>query len=578
MAQAIRDSFLDLERHRQLLESNIEKLRKSLQHWQTREAEYEGLKEDIAAVGPAPSREKLVSIGCEYDGKLVTPAEVEDILGVKVLRNADQVKNVLDRRIDYVSRNVKALEQQLEAAENKLAQATIISTPEVRNEEGLPLTEIIEELDEEGNVLSGRTETQGRARGQLLEVLEKAGVKGLPKVEDNQPPEGSATDSKVNSEVVKEGEEEEEIHSVSSTLAKKSVRFEEEVKSDAKRQKSWTSNQLEDLNELYKHQEISTKEPPIVPTDESPEDAALRKEMLEYSMSEVGAVVAELDLEEGSDFYDDDDYEDTSSIEDKEDEHGRSTKKVVDEDLRRQMIEIEQRLGARMMQNVGPNPQVQIGDGKTGDVTFPQENIKKALKSAEPSRTKKGVRFAEELDISHTPQPLQAQNPQVKLSSKSPVGDIVERGPPALVPVTTTTPPQNVSRFKSARAAKAPLQASAVIEDGVSSDNGSFSITNGRVLPQNNTPTNSLNGKTIADQIIERQVPITVPPEPDEFDPALLRQEVTNEYHRSRNRMIQKQGGFLKDLDEESDIVPLTEEEGGPKKMSRFKAARLARS
>jgi unconventional prefoldin RPB5 interactor 1 len=43
-----------------------------------------------------------------------------------------------------------------------------------------------------------------------------------------------------------------------------------------------------------------------------------------------------------------------------------------------------------------------------------------------------------------------------------------------------------------------------------------------------------------------------------------------------RNRMIQRQGGFMKE--EESEVVPFTEDEGGPKKMSRFKAARLARS
>src|SRR5579862_7448492 len=35
---------------------------------------------------------------------------------------------------------------------------------------------------------------------------------------------------------------------------------------------------------------------PIVPTDESPDDAALRREMLQYAFSEVGAVVAELEL------------------------------------------------------------------------------------------------------------------------------------------------------------------------------------------------------------------------------------------------------------------------------------------
>lgn len=43
----VSDSFVDLERHRLRLEENVSKLRKSLQYWQTWEAEYEGMKEEI---------------------------------------------------------------------------------------------------------------------------------------------------------------------------------------------------------------------------------------------------------------------------------------------------------------------------------------------------------------------------------------------------------------------------------------------------------------------------------------------------------------------------------------------------
>lgn len=49
--QAISDSFADLERHRLRLEENVAKLQKSLQHWQTWEAEYEGFKEELLALG-----------------------------------------------------------------------------------------------------------------------------------------------------------------------------------------------------------------------------------------------------------------------------------------------------------------------------------------------------------------------------------------------------------------------------------------------------------------------------------------------------------------------------------------------
>jgi unconventional prefoldin RPB5 interactor 1 len=82
---------------------------------------------------------------------------------------------------------------------------------------------------------------------------------------------------------------------------------------------------------------------------------------------------------------------------------------------------------------------------------------------------------------------------------------------------------------------------------------------------------------TLTPTVVEREIPQdSVPAEPDELDPHLLHQEVATEYHKMRNTMIQKQGGFMRE--EESEIVPFTEEEGGPKKMSRFKAARLART
>ena len=45
-----KDSFVDLERQRRRLEDNIQQLRKSLQHWQLWEAEYEGLKEEIVSL------------------------------------------------------------------------------------------------------------------------------------------------------------------------------------------------------------------------------------------------------------------------------------------------------------------------------------------------------------------------------------------------------------------------------------------------------------------------------------------------------------------------------------------------
>lgn len=63
MAKAVlevKDSFADLERHLLRLEENVSKLRDSLKHWQTWEAEYEGMKEGIESLGDEHTSTELV--------------------------------------------------------------------------------------------------------------------------------------------------------------------------------------------------------------------------------------------------------------------------------------------------------------------------------------------------------------------------------------------------------------------------------------------------------------------------------------------------------------------------------------
>lgn len=60
MAGLVRDSLVDLERHRQQLEHNVAKLRASLQHWRAWEIEYEGMKEDILRLPPSHTQADLV--------------------------------------------------------------------------------------------------------------------------------------------------------------------------------------------------------------------------------------------------------------------------------------------------------------------------------------------------------------------------------------------------------------------------------------------------------------------------------------------------------------------------------------
>jgi hypothetical protein len=57
---AVKDKFDDVERCRLQLEESVAKLRKSLQYWQTWEAEYEGLKEEVLGLGEEHTEAELV--------------------------------------------------------------------------------------------------------------------------------------------------------------------------------------------------------------------------------------------------------------------------------------------------------------------------------------------------------------------------------------------------------------------------------------------------------------------------------------------------------------------------------------
>ena len=59
----MRNSFVDLERHRLQLEQNAAKLQASLRHWQQWEIEYEGMKEEILDLERDHRQDELV-LGC----------------------------------------------------------------------------------------------------------------------------------------------------------------------------------------------------------------------------------------------------------------------------------------------------------------------------------------------------------------------------------------------------------------------------------------------------------------------------------------------------------------------------------
>ncbi|TPX09292.1 uncharacterized protein E0L32_009484 [Thyridium curvatum] len=597
---SVKDSFLDLERHRKLLEQNVEKLRQSLQQWQLWNLEYEALKEEVSSLPKPVERADLARIRRDFDGQVVTKKEVDEIFGRVDVKPAEQIVNVLSRRIDYSTKNVETLEKQLEAAENKLAAATVLTQPDYTHEDGEQVMDIVEQLDDDDNVVSYRVQTPGDIQPQILEALKKAGIKDLPDL-NKEPGSERASDENEEDRVKEDDtaqqtaptsredarEDTSEPSQVSSPRKKKGVSFAEDTKlghdddeNNGTPPQSRAAQRLTQIMRTAKEQEDQKSSSAIIPEGESAEDAALRQEMLEYSMSEIGPVVAELSLEDGTDDEDDDIDFDYTDEEEDEDAYGRSNFHV-DADYRERMLELQEKLGVKSTFTRGSVPDEGVGrisivsPDAAKEPEIQQSSLKPEGKTPDTTE-KKSVQFAQSLDIAPNgiatlpERPKRQQTEPVK-PLVEPLSDIVERTKPAAAPTQNTS--RKPSRFKSSRTDNK--------DTSVSTQEGTTSTPKGpeeapvRFLDQDidqRIAPSGPEGQTIADSVLERET--TKPREPDEMDAALLHQEAAVEYHRKRNRLIHSQGGFMKE--DKSPTVPVEEDEE-PKRVSRFKAARLSK-
>jgi unconventional prefoldin RPB5 interactor 1 len=599
MAASTQRALEELERSRVQLQQNVDKLRKALSHWTTWEAEYETLKEEIQAAGD-PSPSQIRGMARDLELTLLDQKEVEELLckNSPSERTANQVIDMISRRIDYVRTSSATIEKNLDTAEKKLAGVDVLLEPGLDNEEGEPMMDIEEELDDEGNEVSSSVNQTGKAAAELVEVLRKAGIqkaeldkknaqeKSADTPSTSAPASQTTSDSKLISPSSESVLDAADARLSEPASSKKSVSFAEQVDVEPSPQATQDTDEdakiaallfPEGTRAIELDQDDADLSNAIIPNDETPEEAELRRQMLQYGMSEVGQIVAELDLDQPtasySDEEDDDDYGDyDTEDEEDEDEYGRSTKPVVTEEYRKQMMELEKKLGARMLENVGPESgkhslEEHIGDIRTmrvkSDDQF-DESLGCSAASPAPADTKKGqkkgVHFAEDLDISEAPKPLQepvgAAQPTVKFTPT--ISDtIVER---SAVPVAPVEPPKpaKVSKFKSARAAtNTPPQ-----------------MLPTPAIPEAPPVPSGPAGRTLANTITEHAPLPSEPQAPDEFDAVLLNREIQAEYHKARNRFIQRQGGFkATEEDEESPIVE--ERDGKTKKVSRFMAARL---
>lgn len=520
----------------------------------------------------------------------LTNLEILELFGVGKgpIRHPIEVSRLVDRRLDYVQQNVSTISKQVQKIEDQLSK--VLEEMDKEDDDtlgpGLPITEILEELDEDGNIISSKVTQPEQQTAQIVETLRKAGLKDIdPKSKDGVITKPSEPETTGNPTAALANKTQDTPKAAADTpkAAKKGVSFAEEVQEreipsradNASASKSGVNPSLfsgtfangERVIELDDDDDIIGTQA-VIPEDESPEDARLRREMLQYNLNEVGQVVAELDLDENlSEFEDDDDYFDDdydSELSEEEDEHGRSIRPGVSKSYRDQMRELDKQLRSRIIGNLGPNLEevdpvydpeglrrlVVRGEEGTSD-----ENIKPAISKGKEAvqsdaSGKKGVRFSEELDVQEAPK---TEAPAASKPRTAPIADVVERAPSKPQAPSQPTKPAKVSRFKQTRAAAADET----------------------VQPRSN----QASGSVMSDEIVEHAATPTTnaraPEEVDELDPELQQRQLASEYYRLRNNIIRQQGGF-KETEEEADD-PLMEQfpDGKMKKVSRFKAARM---
>ncbi|KAL8709074.1 MAG: hypothetical protein Q9220_006095 [cf. Caloplaca sp. 1 TL-2023] len=332
---------------------------------------------------------------------------------------------------------------------------------------------------------------------------------------------------------------------------------------------------------------------PVIPTNETARDAALRQEMIRYNMNEVGTVVAEMNLDDTDSLDSEISSEEThsrNSSDDEENRWGLNIKPTLSNNYVKEMQALDQKLNAKSIQNVGPKStmeeMLQAEDELVVGEDGSPANGDSSVSSA--NHGKKAVKFAKALDIQEQPSSHRKDNAQQirETAVNSVKADVIERQVATNGLYSTATPmtKKKASRFRSSLSPKAHAVPATNNPPSLPLPASNRGPTKTPSLPAFTPPATPKMmptgppGRTHAPRVVERPYSDSMKTEnasePDEFDASLMQQELKMDYHRTRNRMIQRQGGFLPEDDEaDEDDRPLLDENG--KKISRFKAARL---
>jgi unconventional prefoldin RPB5 interactor 1 len=563
-----------IEQQRAELEANIANLTKSLRHWQTLEIDYESLQEEFGIIDEDASPEQCVAAVKEAGLELIDENELQGLLfdNNSRPRKPQQVINLLSKRVEYVARNVETIRKQISGKEKKRNAVLLAKEPQYRDEAGLPLAEITEELDATGNVISRKVENPGTGTNDLVTALKKAGIEGIDVVD------GAITKAAKVPEMTERAND----------------------RIDPARAKTST----DDLTGEDVKDDDSDDEAPAVNPDDTPAEAALRQDMLNYTrgLDEVGAIVAELEMEEdGSDvsFDEDDldlvlDQDDEFEDDESEDETGKSKSSLdLSRGYQKKMEALQEKLG---LKNVGSSTdtikaveqlrrppaaeaarKATLARHKDDQTIMVEEDaaLVADLLSTKPKSAKKKVAFSSELDIAPAQPPVvtttsvmsdphdtpDAADRPVKEAVIERVVEVME----ASAPVPSAPAPKKQSRFKATRQSQlqTPMFAPPM------------------TLPQQ--PSASASAKSrdpsqiVSSTLVERPASRKTPkaPDPYDFSDESHRREIALEYEQQRMKRILAQDGGFVGSGEDGEITTLEDENG--QRISRFKAARIHR-
>jgi unconventional prefoldin RPB5 interactor 1 len=299
-----------------------------------------------------------------------------------------QVVAQIQGRIDTGHKNVATVQKQLTAAEEKLEKVLMVADPAMETEDGEQLVDIFEELDEDGKVVSSRVVNASKDQEKMQEVLRG---KGLTEDTDVEEQDDARANSKAKNVAFAQAPEIQELPRA--PLPNKMHPSQRMLILDK-------DDNVIDSKPL----ELVHPKPAHADSEEDATIAHLRE--ARASAQEIAPIVASFDIEPASESDTDVDMDDVDS-EWSENEYGMGDIGAELTDDYKAEMEALMRKHAVAMENAGPSfdpdvmQKLRAAHRDTGLVAKAKEQTD--TRNLEKNGAK-GVRFAEELDISSAPE------------------------------------------------------------------------------------------------------------------------------------------------------------------------------